>query len=464
MKWLIYILFFLISLPVLADTYYVATDGDNADAGSISDPWLTWKYGFNQLTAGDTLYIRGGTYLIPNETSPDARIYLSGVNGTSENPIVVINYPDEVPILDGVNYIQTNFYGIYLNSCDYWELIGLTIRNIAQVEGYASQGILLVSSDNCTINRCVTHNIAGRGIAMTQTDGGLIYNCDSYDNYDDKDDGNSADGFGILTSAEGTTNTIIGCRAWDCSDDGVDFFNSRGTIIMDSCWVFLNGFFHPEFGGDEGDFVGNGTGFKLGLGIYNGTSDYVKLITRCLSVLNESSGFSRNEDYNKIRLYNNLSYDVAGGGFSMGLSNTYTRDTAVLKNNISYLPGTGIDFSSNGQDSTVYNSWDAGTGVTVTAADFAALPADSANCMTVMAAVRQSDGSLPDLGDYFQLAQGSDLIDAGVDVGLDYLDAAPDLGAFEFVTPGSPPSTGYKLTGGDGKILTDGNGKIIIGR
>ncbi len=45
-------------------------------------------------------------------------------------------------------------------------------------------------------------------------------------------------------------------------------------------------------------------------------------------------------------------------------------------------------------------------------------------------APRQADGSLPANG-FARLVAGSDLIDQGVDVGIPYLGAAPDLGAFE---------------------------------
>jgi len=51
-------------------------------------------------------------------------------------------------------------------------------------------------------------------------------------------------------------------------------------------------------------------------------------------------------------------------------------------------------------------------------------------------APRQADGSLPDNG-FARLVAGSDLIDAGVDVGLPYCSSAPDLGAFEYC-PKSP--------------------------
>ena len=43
---------------------------------------------------------------------------------------------------------------------------------------------------------------------------------------------------------------------------------------------------------------------------------------------------------------------------------------------------------------------------------------------------RKSDGSLPDI-DYLRLESGSDLVNAGVDLGLPYTGAAPDIGPFE---------------------------------
>ena len=47
---------------------------------------------------------------------------------------------------------------------------------------------------------------------------------------------------------------------------------------------------------------------------------------------------------------------------------------------------------------------------------------------------RQADGSLPSI-DFLKLASGSHLVDAGVDVGLPFNGAAPDLGWFESGTP-----------------------------
>jgi len=49
---------------------------------------------------------------------------------------------------------------------------------------------------------------------------------------------------------------------------------------------------------------------------------------------------------------------------------------------------------------------------------------------SMASAPRKSDGSLPDI-EFMNLAIGSDLIDAGVDLGIPYFGSAPDIGAFE---------------------------------
>jgi hypothetical protein len=83
------------------------------------------------------------------------------------------------------------------------------------------------------------------------------------------------------------------------------------------------------------------------------------------------------------------------------------------------------------------NSWNLIT-VTASITDFISLDENLAK------APRQADGSLPDNG-FARLVAGSDLIDQGVDVGLPYCGAAPDLGAFEYCTS---PDTAKLPVGG----------------
>ena len=70
------------------------------------------------------------------------------------------------------------------------------------------------------------------------------------------------------------------------------------------------------------------------------------------------------------------------------------------------------------------NSWDAATGVTVSAADFTSTDGSE------LKSTRKGDGSLPAIS-FLHLAAGSDLIDKGVDAGIAFAGKAPDLGAFE---------------------------------
>src|SRR5262245_32698313 len=48
--------------PVVAATYYVATTGNDGNPGTQAQPWLTLQKAANTVVAGDTVYIRGGTY------------------------------------------------------------------------------------------------------------------------------------------------------------------------------------------------------------------------------------------------------------------------------------------------------------------------------------------------------------------------------------------------------------------
>src|SRR5262245_28494770 len=45
-----------------ADTFYVATYGDDGNSGTEESPFRTLLKGVRALTAGDTLIVKGGTY------------------------------------------------------------------------------------------------------------------------------------------------------------------------------------------------------------------------------------------------------------------------------------------------------------------------------------------------------------------------------------------------------------------
>src|SRR5712691_950490 len=70
-----------------ADTFYVATYGDDANAGTEKSPFQTILKGVRTLTAGDTLTVKEGTYtdslldVIPSGTSQSQPVTVQAAPG-----------------------------------------------------------------------------------------------------------------------------------------------------------------------------------------------------------------------------------------------------------------------------------------------------------------------------------------------------------------------------------------------
>jgi hypothetical protein len=82
-------------LQFFSTTYYVApssSGGSDSNAGTLAAPFETLAHAIDQLTAGDILYIREGTYRETITIDED---------GTSGNLITIQNYNNEVVTIDG---------------------------------------------------------------------------------------------------------------------------------------------------------------------------------------------------------------------------------------------------------------------------------------------------------------------------------------------------------------------------
>jgi hypothetical protein len=91
--------------------YYVSPSGSNANAGTLNAPWATVANGIKFLRPGDTLYLRGGTY-VEDITSVTIR------PGSATAPILVSNYPGERPVIQGL---------LWLQSPSWWTLDGVNV-------------------------------------------------------------------------------------------------------------------------------------------------------------------------------------------------------------------------------------------------------------------------------------------------------------------------------------------------
>ena len=85
---------FLLLPSVFCATYYVAPTGSDSAAGTLAAPYKSIQVAVDKAVAGDSIYLRGGTYSL----STNIQIKKSG---TSSARITLAAYQTEVPIIDG---------------------------------------------------------------------------------------------------------------------------------------------------------------------------------------------------------------------------------------------------------------------------------------------------------------------------------------------------------------------------
>ena len=429
MRNLLIILFLYFTLSLSGATYYIATDGSDSNPGSLSQPWRTIQKGFSSISPGDILYIRGGTYT-PAATVIGGMYCGAGVSnkrGTAGSVYKVLAYPGETPVLDCRNMTGTSYSkaGILLYSCAYWQIKGIEITRADQSRSpvRGGSGIYIEGGNHITIENCVSHHNGGPGFETRMPDGDELQfiNCDAYSNWDPYSGipGDNADGFSCGYSLKNYTIRFTGCRSWNNSDDGFDNYEAAGysgIFYYTRCWSWHNGY-RP----DGVTQAGQGCGFKYGLDgqVYDGVTR--RFSYNCIAYDNRTRGFSQESANVKKEFYNCISYSNEMHGFSFwGID-----IPDILKNNISF-GNTGSQVEQLGTKRiSNHNSWDGG--VTVTAADFASVDGKE------LERTRNADGSLPDIN-FLHLITGSDLINAGINVGLPYFGTAPDLGPFEVQT------------------------------
>jgi Bacterial Ig domain/Pel9A-like, right handed beta helix region/Fibronectin type III domain len=396
------VLALILNQSVRATDYYVSPSGSDSNPGTITQPFATPQKALTVIASGDTIYLRGGTYNLSAQVKP-------AIAGTAANSCKLWAYPGEKPVL---NFASTpaGTKGLYLSK-DYWHVKGIEVANATD------NGVIVAGCGFNTVEGCVIHDCNNDGLRLGSSSAvahdTLILNCDSYRNFQASSGGNNGDGFAAKIGT-GTGNTFRGCRAWNNSDDGWDFYdNDTSSVTLDGCWSFANGL---NLWGVP-NFSGNGNGFKLG-----GASTHAQhVVKNCLAFDNVHDAFDQNHTKGAQTVYNCTAFR---NGVNFQFPELPTTGTDVLKNNVSHSGPVAL----NGSAQQVANSWQ---GFTVTDADFTGLDTATAT------SPRNADFSLPTLA-LLHLAAGSDLIDGGVNVGLPFNGSAPDLGAFE--TSGAPPS------------------------
>lgn len=132
-----------------AKTYYVATNGNDSNPGTLNQPWRTIQHAADTAVAGDTVQIRNGLY---NE-----QIIVSNSGDPTGGYITFSAYLGETPIVDGTG-ITTGNNGCVING-SYIKISGLEIRN------WENSGICSWNAGYLEISDCRIHDVGG-GIGL----------------------------------------------------------------------------------------------------------------------------------------------------------------------------------------------------------------------------------------------------------------------------------------------------------
>ena len=406
--------------PATAAEFYVHPDGNDANPGTLAQPFATVTRAQEAVSPGDTVWLRGGKYVFSG-TKLEIGVWLNK-SGQEGKRINYWAYRDETPILD-FHQLATpaRIKGIRVTG-DWLHLKGLEIRGVQQIltNTNESWGIRVEGGSHNIFERLNLHHNEGPGLFIAEGGHNLVLNCDSHHNYDPDRRGENADGFGGHASMDG--NVFRGCRAWFNSDDGYDLIHARGVQRIEHCWAWSNGFVP-----DTDQRAGNGGGFKMGGWLLNPARFPghipVHTITHSLAFNNRAEGFNANYQPGMLRFYNNTAFNNPRQ-FDVKVAPRLTKPvTHVLRNNIALGAAPPMSGHERNPPDDQHNSWNL-ENVTVTADDFVSIVPEGVD------GPRQPDGSLPDIA-FMRPKPGSRWLDAGISVELPFKGSAPDLGAFE---------------------------------
>ena len=215
---------------------------------------------------------------------------------------------------------------------------------------------------------------------------------------------------------------FTGCRAIYCSDDGFDFYwADSGMVFIENCWAVHNGWRYD----DPTVRAGDGNGFKIGPNFLDKSTYLQFRITNCIASSNSKSGFTPNIDgdgeLSSIHQYfNNFGHNNYARPWNYFDAANASADSVM--NNLAYDNGNTAIYENGVNFILDSNSWQLTGPIVINADDFVSLDT------LLLDDARQADGSPPDT-DYGKLAEGSELIDRGLDIGrLPFIGAAPDVG------------------------------------
>lgn len=231
-----------ISLPVAAagNTYYVDDVAANG-TGTLASPFNSVATGVSKLVAGDTLYIRAGTYAVDGVTL--------AADGTVNNPITIAAYGSEKPV-----FSKPNTQKCFTITGDNWIIKGIKIYNYKFTDAYIADpngglpaletAMFKVSDavDGLTLENVVVDTTSCVAVWLNGAKNVNIKNCDLYRNghYARWACGGEAAGGIYINNCENVT--VEGCRLYHNSGAGIRIKGTVGNVDIKNNWIIRSGF------------------------------------------------------------------------------------------------------------------------------------------------------------------------------------------------------------------------------
>jgi len=304
----------LVSVSAHGATYYVAMSGSDANPGTEAQPWRTIQKAADTLFAGDTVYVKEGTY---NES------VIPQNSGSSGNYITYSAYLGDTVTIDGTGISWDWWGGLFHIQKEYIKVSGLRVINSTGAGIFAWRSSHIIIEKNCT-----------------------------YDTW--------SSGIGVWDSNEITVDGNDVELA--CNGDGHECI----TVANSSNFEIKNNHVHhagppgpPPWGGGEAIDTKGSTNGKVyrnhvhdipnGMGIYVDAYDkdvcdidvYGNIVHDCpgqgICLATETGGTLKN-----VRVYNNIVYNMGMGGFAVFPFPGVHKNFKII-NNIFYNNRDGIN-------------------------------------------------------------------------------------------------------------------------
>src|SRR5262249_47170982 len=226
----------------LLSTYYVAPTGNDGSAGTQTQPFATVNHGVSVLRAGDSLYLRAGTYA-------EALLNPSLASGTSWSaPVTVAAYPGENVTIQPAAAASATHIIKLLGNYSYIIFDGLVLDGVHIALGNNDgQGIYLGgdgshSAQHVRFQDCEVKNCRQSGVILDSSQPLANYNEFINVHSHDTDPGALHHGFYCATSY----NLFDGCEGDHNGGFGLQIYQGNAVAGSASHNVVRNGKFHDD--------------------------------------------------------------------------------------------------------------------------------------------------------------------------------------------------------------------------